>query len=420
MLALHKSTTGLLQGKSFIVVWDLMAPDAPSHVLVSDNDITCACFSPTSSSVVLAGSVEGGIQLWNVREAPSVRAIQTAADLGTQCAVHFPAFGTHLSPARTQMHTSSIVALAPIPSRVQSSRVESSSSSTQFASLDDRGIVCFWVVNESSQRASLDDNDNSNSGALRLVCSRVISVWGPADDPRGGSSPSALCFDLEQMTLTSLLDSMSPGPSVQGISFYPWDPNKFVILGSDGRLLQRSRFGAPPSPRTFTGGNACHATCVHSSPFLSGYFLAGYADGYIRLFNAEFETPLTTWHASHAQHSSTKAKPLSEATRIVQVQWSPQRPSVFFVLDSEPCLHAFDLLQDGTAPIFSEPIKLSEDETTATSRHSFAIGCSLSRTSFAVVTNRDNSPQYITISRALAVARADEINEVHSFLDDVL
>jgi len=400
------------------VVWDLMSPTSPSHVLVSDNDVTCACFSPTSSSVVLAGSVEGGILLWNIHETPSTRATQTAADLGLKCAVHFPAFRTHLSPARTQMHTSSIVALAPNPSRASSTRNESSS---QFASLDDRGVVCFWVVSESTPNASLDDNDHGSSGLLRLVCSRVVSVWGPADDPRGGSSPSSLCFDLEQMTLTSLLDSMSPGPSVQGVSFYPWDPNKCVVLGSDGRLLQRSRFGAPPSPRTFSCGTTGHATCVDSSPFLSGLFLAGYADGCIRLFNSAFETPLTTWHASRAQHSGTKARPLGEETRIIQVQWSPQRPGVFFVLDSEPCLHAFDLLQDGTVPIFSEPItKQSGEQATCSSRHSFAIGCSLSRSSFAVVASRGSSPQFITISRALTMPRPQEIDDMNSFLDDVL
>jgi WD40 repeat protein len=411
VLALLSSTSG--DGKSFVIVWDIISPAAPAHVLVADSDLTCACFSPSSSSVVLAGSAEGGILVWDLREASSARTIQAAADLGVACAVNFPAFSTHLSAARTQMHTSAIVAVAPIPTRVPRSREE---PSAQFASVDDRGLVCFWVVNESTRGALFDDGE-----ALRLVCSRTISVWGPADDPRGGST--SLHFDLERMTMDELLDALSPGPSVLGISFYPWDPNKFVVQGSDGRLLQRCRFGAAPSPLNFVSDAAdapSNVTSVHPSPFLPGLFLVGCADGSIRLYNAAYGTPLTTWQASRAERLDVNQGPFSDQTSVVRVQWSPRRPGVFFVLDSAPCLHAFDLLQDGALPIFSEPIALLEGETAGTSRHSFVIGHSPSCVAFAVVTCRGGPPQFIKMARALAVPRTNEREEMDTFLDGVL
>jgi hypothetical protein len=65
-----------LEGKGVICIWDLLVPDYPAHVLVADGDVTCACFAEGQACIVLAGSREGNIFAWDLRQAMSARALQ--------------------------------------------------------------------------------------------------------------------------------------------------------------------------------------------------------------------------------------------------------------------------------------------------------------------------------------------------------
>ena len=72
-----------------------------------------------------------------------------AAHLGVQCALRYPSYSTHLTDAYTQIHTSSVVTIAPVPH--SSAPVSRGHLSLQFSSLDDRGLLCYWLLSETDQ-----------------------------------------------------------------------------------------------------------------------------------------------------------------------------------------------------------------------------------------------------------------------------
>jgi len=321
--------------------------------------------------------------------------------LGLECPVRSPSFSTHLSESRTQIHSSCVVGLVPIPSR----QAAKGSVSIQLASVDDRGLLCFWVLSEVSVlflRAA-DENrftclpihathillmlltwkvagngaeHGQHTGAsVRLVCSRSLSVWGAESFSSDSDALKAgAVFDLSKMSMDELLGTLAPGPSVLGVAFYPWEPNHFLVQSSDGRLIHQSRFGSPGHPKQFSNNleeiPESRVLSVSFSPFHPGYFLVGCADGSVRLHSDMLVAPLVTWAAASMQKAGAREQfDLFLSVSVVNVQWSPRRPAVFFVLDSNGHLHVFDLLQDDTAPIVSETLVDRDTVTSITIGH---------------------------------------------------
>lgn len=66
----------------------------------------------------------------------------------------------------------------------------------------------------------------------------------------------------------------------------------------------------------------CDAMCLAVCPHDHRYFLVGGGDGVVRLHSTEIDHPLTSWQSS------------PDSSPIVGLQWSPARPCVFYVLDS--------------------------------------------------------------------------------------
>ena len=67
MLSSHSSSDEL--GKSYVCVWNVTQPSAPSKVLVASGCVTACCFSPLKASVAIAGLVDGTVCAWDLREA---------------------------------------------------------------------------------------------------------------------------------------------------------------------------------------------------------------------------------------------------------------------------------------------------------------------------------------------------------------
>lgn len=351
--ALGNHETHPLSGKGIICIWDMLSPNYPINILVADGDLTCACFAAEQLYFVAAGSREGNVFAWDLREARSARSLQMAAHLGVQCALRYPSYSTHLTDAYTQIHTSSVVTIAPVPH--SSAPVSRGHLSLQFSSLDDRGLLCYWLLSETDQAKPDNSTDHGLQvgSSVRISCSRSLFVG--EDD----GAPNALRLNLDKLSMHEMLRSISPGPSVIGMSMLPWEPNRFLVQTVDAGLLHRSRFGNPGPPRAYS----CDAfaspslvTTVHFSPHVNQYFLAGCSDGSVRLHNHATAQPLTTWSAMSIQSLARGVQsPFDDFSRsIVQVQWSSERPAVFFVLDVSGNLHAFDLLQSDKSPVLSE------------------------------------------------------------------
>lgn len=100
-------------------------------------------------------------------------------------------------------------------------------------------------------------------------------------------------------------------------------------------------FEKQSSSQSQTAGS--RATHLSFSPFDSELFLVGQLDGGCRLYRLDRSTPLLSW---------------LDAT-VSDLKWSPQRPSVFFLLHTNGNLHTFDLNKDDARPVHS--CKLERD-----------------------------------------------------------
>lgn len=67
----------------------------------------------------------------------------------------------------------------------------------------------------------------------------------------------------------------------------------------------------------------------------SKLYLVSFADNRIALFSLPHHRPLCEW----------------QVTGVVSVQWSPERPSVFYALDSQSQIHVFDLSENTRKPV---------------------------------------------------------------------
>lgn len=156
---------------------------------------------------------------------------QLAEELGLRCPVRFPAYSTRsMAATATQMHTSRIVSVAPMPS-LAASRGQ---LSFQIASSDDRGLVSFWLLSELTQAETetVFDLGIQIGSVIRLVRSRSLSVWGSMDvvpRPPGRKGGPGQPLDLDNLSMDMLLDSLGPGPTVLGLDFYPGDANQFLV-----------------------------------------------------------------------------------------------------------------------------------------------------------------------------------------------
>ena len=81
-----------------------------------------------------------------------------------------------MAATTTQIHTSCIVSVAPMPSLAASK----GQLSFQIASSDDRGLVSFWLLSELTQAETetVFDLGIQIGSSIRLVRSRSLSVWG--------------------------------------------------------------------------------------------------------------------------------------------------------------------------------------------------------------------------------------------------
>lgn len=85
-------------------------------------------------------------------------------------------------------------------------------------------------------------------------------------------------------------------------------------------------------------------------PFSSAHFLAGTHDGCVHLHSRVYERALMNLHSP-----ADESLPVHEEVEVIQ--WSRNRPCVFYVKDSNNYVHVWDLLSSDMYPIYTIPFK---------------------------------------------------------------
>ncbi|CAM9816841.1 unnamed protein product [Ectocarpus sp. 6 AP-2014] len=405
----------VLEGCGLVCVWNTEnIQGAPVSVLYGEGLFSCLCLARHQAHVVITGTEEGCLLLWDLRERASEGRAAESRELGLHCGIRAPTYITAGGDGRGEDgglskagygHSSKVVSVVAIPSPTGGVGMDGGGGgiggmvslgdacSFQVASLDDRGTVSIWLASEvprGDEGGSQTDLGLSPGGRVRLALSKALR---PGDQPSlaaavrpgggGGAAPvSAPRFStstrnrLAQTTDTTA--SSAAAGSARALAFSPEDPNRFLIGESSDWVTHASRLGKPPPPRAYgpprrPGGRCLHGggggtgeeqegamggvTCLAFSPFFPKYFLAGCGDGSVRLYYEASVVPLTTWEAGSTAAADSRRNGGSSSSwpaAISSLAWSEHRPAVFFALDVLGMVHAFDLLEDDAGPVASE------------------------------------------------------------------
>ncbi|XP_037613363.1 cytoplasmic dynein 2 intermediate chain 1 isoform X2 [Sebastes umbrosus] len=348
MMSVHSPTTKpsavRLDSFTLICIWNIWEPSRPQRVLVYESEVQCCCFSPGKAILVFAGTSVGSVLLWDLREHASDHyRLKIGEDEWT---FRQPTFSTDAVMSGSG-HFSSVTSVEVVPSAVAggprpevpllASEEESSGLSFQLASLDEIGVLNFWVVVElpkANEAGSPTDLGLRPGGKVKLLHSSHL-------------------LTAERV---SSRDAAKTGPlQTLHLKFLPTDSNHFFIGTNMGLVNHETSHGlkAPPKFYRFqeAGVRPVDVTSIHFSPFRPQLFLVGCGDGSIRLHAVSHEHPVAEWR------NGTAGEP------VVSLQWTQTRPAVFCVLDAASNLHIWDLLKNDTEPVVTE--RMDSDRVTA-------------------------------------------------------
>ncbi|NXH42541.1 WDR60 protein, partial [Dicaeum eximium] len=340
LLSVHglpeKAGVGLLSKKSLICVWNIWQPSSPQKVLICDSEVLCCCFSPSKATLVFAGTVDGSLLVWDLREDSRMHPCMMISE--TEWTFRVPTFSTDGLRGSVN-HASPILAVEPVSTSLNndhsyglsslSHQEEMSGSPFQIASMDENGILNMWVVVE-LQKADLAGSQTDlglvPGGKVKLVHSSTMEL-----------NSSLFPKDISQRM-----------PQTLTIKFPSSNPNHFIVGTNIGLVGHGTRHDLKVVPKLFRPQESrlrsISITAIDFFPFGKPLFLVGCSDGSIRLHQMTSEYPLMQWN------DSTKGKP------IIALQWALTRPAVFFALDASSNIYIWDLLENDLLPVAKQTI----------------------------------------------------------------
>ncbi|XP_074687811.1 cytoplasmic dynein 2 intermediate chain 1 isoform X1 [Strix aluco] len=340
LLSVHglpkKAGVGLLNRKSIICVWNIWQPSSPQKVLICDSEVICCCFSPSKTTLVFAGTIDGSLLVWDLQEDSRMHPHMMISE--TDWTFRVPTFSTD-GVLNSVNHSSPILAVEPISTSLYtdqryglsslSSQEEMSGPPFQIASMDENGILNMWVVVELQKvdlAGSQTDLGLIPGGKVKLVHSSTMEL-----------NNSLFPKDVHQRM-----------PQTLTIKFLSSNPNHFIVGTNIGLVGHSTRHDLKVLPKLFrpqeSRVRSISINAIDFFPFGKPLFLVGCSDGSIRLHQMTSEYPLMQWN------DSTNGQP------IIALQWALTRPAVFFVLDASSSIYIWDLLENDLLPVAKEAI----------------------------------------------------------------
>ncbi|XP_009871250.1 PREDICTED: WD repeat-containing protein 60, partial [Apaloderma vittatum] len=340
LLSVHglpeKAGVGLLNRKSIICVWNIWQPSSPQRVLMCDSEVICCCFSPNKTTLVFAGTIDGSLLLWDLREDSRMHPHMMINE--TDWTFRVPTFSTD-GVLNSVSHSSPILAVEPVSTSLYadqnyglsslSYREEMAGPAFQIVSMDEDGILNMWVVVELQKvdlAGSQTDLGLIPGGKVKLVHSSTMEL-----------NNSLFPKDVRPRM-----------PQTLTIKFLSSNPNHFIVGTNIGLVGHGTRHDLKVIPKLFrpqeSGLRSISINAIDFFPFGKPLFLVGCSDGSIRLHQMTSEYPLMQWN------DSTSGQP------IIALQWALTRPAVFFVLDASSNIYIWDLLENDLLPVAKQTL----------------------------------------------------------------
>jgi hypothetical protein len=310
-------------------------------------------------------------------------------EMGVSRGVRKPSYSTHLQLSfavdistgeeEDAVHTTGIVQIESLGGNNNIGSVGNNATVSQFVSLDEAGVLIFWVTHEQGE-CGIENLRRSPWSRVSLVPTRRLSSnkQSLSANPSAVNTKSGRRRDDSSAALSTLfgdtsqplkLDNSAVITSLQG--------DGSILLGDlNGRIKRLSRIGEAPAPKIFdrthvstvveintamssssSGQNMefCpKVTCMslRESSSELGLLLVGRSDDTVDLFTLDSSSPLLTWSLGVAP--------------IVHVAWVDFSPASFLAVDGRGGLHHFDLLMDLYRPFRTESLSLTTRLTSLT------------------------------------------------------
>lgn len=126
--------------KGVITLYRLNDLNDPYRILICEPEITSCSMSPLHSHIVLAGTMEGSLQAWDLTETTMGEIWPGASEISYH--VKRPSYSTDGLYAVEKCHEDYIVSLIPLVNAAD----KTSGNSFQLASVDALGNVIIWVI----------------------------------------------------------------------------------------------------------------------------------------------------------------------------------------------------------------------------------------------------------------------------------
>lgn len=314
-----------------LATWRLYRPDAPWAVMRCVGVPSCCLLPAAKPHLAFAGTDEGTVQVWNLREPGSSHPSVDMGD-GDRLALRAPTYATDCL-ASAGAHVSPIVQLTVLPAA-------SDDAELTIGSLDAEGTLILWVLLEAVDIDTTDLGQAVGSkerllrtGTVPLTADLSVSPLAPPTRP-----PAAPLAVLPTRCL--------------GMAFVPTDASRLLLATDLPHVLHKSRYvaapgtpaAAPPTPAAYVPAlaQACSSAAVGMAfcPTAPAFFVTGRTDGTVSLYHTDDARPLFAWSGF-----GTGA--------ITQVAWSAARPSLVWAVDEAEVVHAIDITDPSGKPISS-------------------------------------------------------------------
>ena len=325
---------GGLREESFISLWSLKDTDKGAEYLFRTRTVV-TCLASDHRTTIYAGSSDGSITLWDIRESTSSSSSSSTLLSSTFQSVTEanPVIKSVRGPSFTTACSSIPVTHShPVTGLSLFKRNELSNCFPRLCSVDEEGLIILWMYQEDSTSTSFTSStsvpdlmDGMFPGS-RIKLIQETSIRVPGNE-----------FSIKTMVTSS------------------YDPFTFFLGTSLGQVIRVSKFsqdgeqkskfsqdGEQKSPQIYfeQGEETFSAvTCITFNPKMLTHFLVSFEDGTICLFSENKNQPLLTWDPSDLQIST-----------VISVQWFPESGTSFAALASSSTILIWNLTSNLTNP----------------------------------------------------------------------
>ncbi|XP_015838601.2 cytoplasmic dynein 2 intermediate chain 1 [Tribolium castaneum] len=302
---------------SFVCLWNISDVSKPETVLVAFGHVLCCTCCFECPNLILGGLKDGTLVVWDVKESSKSHE-NVCGEMVENLLARSPTYSTEINHG----HSSRVISVQSLSRKESEIDVFQAHGATEVCSLDEDGEVIVWsVISKEESRG-------------RIVEKQGLAHWG-----------SVIITINVQISLKKLYPEIGDF-NCTDLALSHFDSNNLYISTNHGHIIHCLTSGGKSGVKKFLGDS--QANCLEMCPFSSQYFVAGFNNGNLNFYSTVIERPLMVLFNKETAESRTK---------VEIIQWSHNRPFIFYTKDIANTVHVWNLKASDMFPVYSIPFK---------------------------------------------------------------